>query len=411
MSHIVVIGGGIVGLTVAEKLIDNGHNVTLIEKDAIAAGASAGNAAALAFDEVFPMASPALIKSALKWLVDPLGPFTIVPQDMPLLLSWLIRFAMACRASQYQSALEAKVALNQHSKKCWMNLFERTGLEDHCFKQGAIHLYEDRRNFEQAKKDWNAVAQYGIEVQAYEGQALHQFQPGLSKSFVAGIFSPGWYSVSNPRLLCHEIHSTLQERGLKTVFGDVQTIFSNTSHAISLDLGDRTLSCEQLVIAAGPWSNRLVIQCGDHVPLIGERGYNTTLPKSAMKLDRTLVLSEQGFVISPLVDGIRVGGASEIARLDRPANYARSEMMLQKATERIPALNSNDGQVWFGARPTTSDALPVIGRSSWSDRILYAFGHSHLGLTQAAGTAHLIGQLINGEEPAIDLSPFRANRF
>ena len=167
----------------------------------------------------------------------------------------------------------------------------------------------------------------------------------------------------------------------------------------------------QIVIAAGAWSHLLAQQFGDRVPLETERGYNTTLPKTAFDVKRQLIFAGHGFVITPLDTGLRVGGAVELGGLQRPPNFARSKAMLEKAKRFLPGLDPAGGREWMGYRPSLPDSLPVIGRAQASPNVFYAFGHGHLGLTQSAATARLVRDLVSGTSPAIDLTPFSAQRF
>ena len=128
-------------------------------------------------------------------------------------------------------------------------------------------------------------------------------------------------------------------------------------------------------------------------------------------MKRQLIFSGQGFVITPLATGLRVGGAVELGGLHRPPNYARSKAMLDKAKAFLPGLDMRGGREWMGFRPSLPDSLPVIGRAGKNQNVHYAFGHGHLGLTQAASTARLIRDLLSGQAPAIDISPFSAQRF
>ena len=128
-------------------------------------------------------------------------------------------------------------------------------------------------------------------------------------------------------------------------------------------------------------------------------------------LARPIFFAPHGFVISPLADGVRVGGASEIARLDRPANYRRSEALLRKAKTLVPGLKIMEGEQWMGMRPTTPDTLPVIGTASGLADVIYAFGHGHLGLTQATATAQLVSEIVNDKCRSMELDALSARRF
>ena len=181
---------------------------------------------------------------------------------------------------------------------------------------------------------------------------------------------------------------------------------------VTLRLADgRSLVAQNVVVAGGAWSRGLVRPLGDRIPLETERGYNTTLPPGAFDLRRQLTFGGHGFVITPLSSGIRVGGAVELGGLKLPPNYARAEAMLKKAKAFLPDLDVTGGRQWMGFRPSLPDSLPAIGRSRASPRIVYAFGHGHLGLTQSAGTGKLVAELLTGEVSSIDLTAFSPQRF
>ncbi|MBN9275726.1 MAG: FAD-binding oxidoreductase, partial [Mesorhizobium sp.] len=150
---------------------------------------------------------------------------------------------------------------------------------------------------------------------------------------------------------------------------------------------------------------------GDRIPLETERGYNTTLPVGAFDLKRQITFAGHGFVVSPLVTGVRIGGAVELAGLKRPPNYARSKAMLEKAKLFLPGLKAEGGREWMGYRPSLPDSLPVIGRARQARNVVYAFGHGHLGLTQSAAAGRLVRDLICEKTSPIDLAPFSPQRF
>jgi D-amino-acid dehydrogenase len=166
-----------------------------------------------------------------------------------------------------------------------------------------------------------------------------------------------------------------------------------------------------VVLAAGAHSHLLARGLGDRIPLETERGYNTTLPGTAFDLRTQVTFGGHGFVVTRLTSGIRVGGAVELGGLNLPPNHRRSDAMLRKAQAFLPGLRVEGGQRWMGFRPSLPDSLPAIGAARATPRITYAFGHGHLGLTQCAGTARLVADLVTGRQPAIDLKPFSPYRF
>jgi Glycine/D-amino acid oxidases (deaminating) len=174
---------------------------------------------------------------------------------------------------------------------------------------------------------------------------------------------------------------------------------------------ERTIVARRVVVAAGAWSHRLARTLGERIPLETERGYNTTLPPDAFDLKRQLTFGGHGFVVTPLACGVRIGGAVEFAGLEAAPNFARSAALLAKAKRLMPGLRTEGGSEWMGFRPSLPDTLPAIGPSATDDRVVYAFGHGHLGLTQAAATARLVADLMSARPPAIDLEPYRPQRF
>ena len=346
-----------------------------------------------------------------KWLADPLGPLSIPPAYLPKLLPWLLRFWRAGSADRYETSLAAQAGLMKLAEAEWMGLMDRSGTRSMLREDGSIELYESDAEFRASLPGWDARERFGIGYRHVEGEELAMLQPGLSKQFVRGTFVPGWKTVSDPKDLGKAVWRHAEAKGAEFVEGDVGLVMPSKGRiAIQLKHG-RTIVAKKLVIAAGAWSHLLARQLGDRIPLETERGYNTTLPKSAFDLKRMLIFSGHGFVITPLENGIRVGGAVELGGLNRPPDFRRSKAMLEKAKRFLPGLDTSGGREWMGFRPSLPDSLPVIGRSETQPNVFYAFGHGHLGLTQSAATGRLIRDLVLGQTPPLDLSPFSAQRF
>ena len=167
---------------------------------------------------------------------------------------------------------------------------------------------------------------------------------------------------------------------------------------------------DAVVVAGGVWSRELVKSLGLGVVLEAERGYNTTWAKPPIDLDLPVFFDDHGFCATPLDDGLRVGGAVEIAAIDAPPTYARAAAMRKKMRRYVPGLPDEGGEEWMGRRPSTPDSLPVIGAHPTDPRIVFAFGHGHLGLTFSAVTARHVADLI-GQRGDRNLAPFGIERF
>ena len=409
-EDIIVVGAGIVGICAAAYLAEAGRSVTVIDRTGICEETSSGNAAAFAFSDVLPLAHKGMIRQLPKWLADPLGPLAIPPAYMPKLLPWLVRFWRAGAPSKYEGALAAQASLMKLAEAEWMGLMDRSGTRKMLREDGSLELYESEAEFSASQPGWSARDRFGIKYSHVAGDELAALQPGLSPRFVKGTFVPGWKTVADPKLLGKAVWAYAEASGATFVQGDVGLVMRSRDRAVVQLRNGRTFTARHLIIAAGAWSHLLARQLGDRIPLETERGYNTTLPKTAFDVKRQLIFSGHGFVITPLDTGLRIGGAVELGGLKRPPNYDRSKAMLEKAKSFLPGLDPSGGREWMGFRPSLPDSIPVIGQSKMPS-VFYAFGHGHLGLTQAAATGRLIRDLVMGQTPAIDTKPFSAQRF
>jgi D-amino-acid dehydrogenase len=408
---VAVIGAGIIGITAAYFLQDEKKSVVLVDRAGPAEATSAGNAGALAFTDVLPLASPGIMRKAPFWLLDPLGPLSIPPAYALKIAPWLKRFWEASRPAAYAASTRAQVALMRISRNEMTQLVDSAGLAHMVRSDGCLEVYEGAAQWQASLPGWQARQREGIVFRHVERDGIDALQKGLSPRFTHGTFVPEWQNVGDPRDFALALYARVAERGATFRRGLVETVEPEGETVVVRFADGTTLHAKQAIIAAGAWSKPLAEKLGDDVPLETERGYNTTLPPGAFDLKRQIVFGGHGFVVSALSTGIRVGGAVELGGLDLPPNFKRSKAMLDKAKAFLPGLDTGGGQEWMGFRPSMPDSLPVIGRSKVSARIAYAFGHGHLGLTQSAGTGRLVADLLERRMPAIPLEPFRPGRF
>ena len=410
-QHVAVVGAGIIGCCCALELRHRGFQVTVIDPEPPGSGASKGNAGGIAPAEVLPLASPGILRKAPKWLLDPLGPLAVRPGYLPKLAPWLWRFWRASTEAQVHRGAAALAALNGLSFQLTKALYQDAGLAGDLRQIPALNLYESEAAFRRDRGAWDLRAKLGVRMRMLEGDALRELEPALAPIFTRGVLLEDWALVSDPFRVVQQIARRAEALGV-TLRRDRAVGFGAAGEGIEIRLETgETLAADQVVIAAGAWSHRLARHWGDAIPLEAERGYNTTLPAPGVTLGRELIFGEQGFVITPLAVGLRIGGGAELAGLEAPPNYARSDAMLAKAKRYLPGLETAGGTRWMGARPSLPDSLPVIDRAPGQSRVIYAFGHGHLGLTQAPATGRLVADLIAGQAPPIDLTPFRASRF
>lgn len=405
---VLVVGAGVVGLATAFHLLEAGATVTIVDRDPEGDKASFGNAGGIAVTEVVPAASPDVIWRAPEWLIDPLGPLSVRPAYAPRLLPWLLRFARAGRASEVQRISAALAALNGRVYQDLLPMLVGSGLSDELIRGGALTVYESEAGFQRDSAEWALKRSHGVEVEVLTAEAALDREPALGPIVRRGVFTPQWSHVGDPRRLVDGLRLHLLGRGVEVLTGEAM----RWRPGAGLDLADgRCLRADRVVIAAGAWSGRLAGSLGDPVSLESERGYNTTFAEPSVALCRELIFAERKFVATPLACGLRIGGAAEFGGLEAKANYQRSRALATLAKRYLPALKTDGGTTWAGHRPTTPDSLPVISPSRIDPRVIYAFGHGHLGLTLAATTGRLVADLIFGRPAAIDMTPYSVARF
>ena len=278
-------------------------------------------------------------------------------------------------------------------------------------REGQLQVYEGGARFDAARPAWDLRRRHGIAFDLLESPgAIAEIQPGLSPRFTHAGFTPDWLNTVDPALWTEHLAHAFVAAGGVIEQAEVRDLTPREG-AVAVVTGAGTRVADQVVVAAGAWSHQIARMIGDRIPLETERGYNTTFPTASFDLRTHLTFADHGFVVSRIGDGLRVGGAVELGGLTLPPNYRRAEILVRKAAGFLPGFDPRGGTQWMGFRPSLPDSLPVIARAPGAERVIYAFGHGHLGLTQSAGTAELVAALAMRRDPAIPLAPFDPRRF
>ena len=410
--RVAIIGAGIVGLATAHALLDRGHEVVVIEPGGKQGRPTDGNAGWIAHTDVMPLASPKSWRNLPRWLMDPLGPLTIRPGYLPHLAPWLARFLLASSPSRIKASIGAIRSINAESLPAWKNLLSSLKLDEHLRENGILSVWRNRGDFLRSQDVIERQRGFGVEAQALSPAALAELEPAL-RNVEAAVLYPDACHVSDPAVLAADLLRIALERGAVHLAANALQIQPRgESIHVRTDGPGEEVTADQVVIAAGIWSRGLAAQLGDRIPLDTERGYNATYPSGTFGIGRPIMFEGEGFVTTPLDTGDRVGGAVEFAGLEAAPNHSRTDAMVQRLTRFLPHLPSEPTvKRWMGFRPSIPDSLPVIGPAGKDRRVIYAFGHGHYGLTQAAVTAQMVVGIIEGRAGPIDGSPFSAQRF
>jgi D-amino-acid dehydrogenase len=409
---VAIIGGGIIGYSIALSLQKSGKTVFIIDRNDKNSNASRKNAGAFAFADLIPLATPEVLLSAPKWLLDPTGPLYVHPGYIFSVFPWMMRFWQASWHHRFTQSLIAQASLMALSRDALERQVNELNAEFLLHRRGQLRLYQHTEHFHKSAKFWSACREYNVPFELLDSpEKIAEVQSGLDDRFVHAGYTPNWINVSDPNSWMQHIEKSFVARGGIQIKSNVDGISPKQTNVV-IKMDGRELNALFCVVAAGAWSKKLASGIGDRIPLDTERGYNITLQVANFELDTHLTFAEHGFVISNVNSGIRVGGAVEFAGLNKAPNFHRADALLKKAENFLPILRTAIIEnKWMGFRPSLPDSLPVIDHSSISRRVLYAFGHGHLGLTQAAGTAEIVTDLIIGQSPKINVSAFSAKRF
>ena len=407
---IVVVGAGIIGVACALQLARQGQQVWVVDQQEPGMGASYGNAGHLATEQVFPIADLSILKRLPGMLLDPMGPLRLDWKYLPHALPWFLRLLLNLRPASYQRTVAGIRTLNEGSLGAWQRLLHSIGHPQLLREDGSLLVFERADSRDALNALQQRMQQQQVTVDFWSGDAIRQAAPQLSDNLQGGLFFPGTGHFLDPyHVVCELVHaakaSGVQFLKRQVLDGRVD------AHGVSLSTDQGPLTARQVLIACGAHSARLTAALtGKKVPLDTERGYHLMLPHEHNRLPFAVTSLERKFIMTPMADGLRLAGTVEFAGLDRPANMARAWQLhrLSKGLFR-EELSAEGATPWMGFRPSLPDSLPVIDRVC-DGKVLLAFGHQHLGLTQAAVTAEWLGALARtGQAPSV--APYRLDRF
>ncbi|MEE9446431.1 MAG: FAD-binding oxidoreductase [Arenicellales bacterium] len=411
-QDIVVIGAGVVGASIALALQANGRKVLLLDKTAPCAGASFGNAGGVVNGISVPTAVPGIALDALKMMARPKPPLSIRLNYAHKMMPWLARFLLESRKSKVLQNGQNLYALSQGASAAWLKLTRDTELNDLIKACGWLKVYRSEASFNATQFTRRMMQNNGTNFELLSDQEILDLEPKLAPIFTHGIYHLDCLKVLNPEKMVLGMVDLLQERGGRYQQFDVKHIEHNEQGIVLRNDSSSTIKAKEVVIAAGAWSKTLAQQLGDAVPLETERGYHLMLPEGTQNLLSQPVMNvDDGYVLAPMQMGMRLTSHVELGGLDNEPNYEIIRRLVPEAKQMLPDINTTEQSVWMGCRPSLPDSLPVIGKSMHSDRVTYAFGHQHMGITLATVTAFLVADLLAGRVPSLDLHPYRVNRF
>ncbi len=423
-QKIAVIGAGIVGVNCALALQLLGYQVTLIDKQGIGEGCSKGNAGHFATEQVFPLAEPALLMQLPKMLLDPLGPVALSPTHFIKAIPWFMQFFNNMRGKKREKNTLAIKALNTHAIDYYKPLLAQAKAEHLLICDGSLLVFENTA-FHDVLAMHKHYQQAGIKVELLNREQTLALEPNLHDNISHALYFTEVAHTGNPWEICLTLADYAKNLGMTFKQLAVSSISQNKMGVVvhsDNKAANEQLHFDHCVVATGAWSKSLLKDLGYSLPIEDERGYSLSInvdEQESPLLSRPVASAERKFIITPMDNMLRLSGTVEYAGLNAKANNQRADLLLKNAEYILKAMpieveKSSANAIekrWMGPRPSLPDSLPVICKAPEHDKIFFALGHQHLGLTQGAITGKLIGQLVSGQKTDIDVSPLCISRF
>lgn len=407
-TEIAVIGAGVVGLTIAHRLLAEGRDVVLCDPNPPGSGASFGNAGTIADYAVMPVGTPDVLRHLPSLLFNRNSPLSLRRAALPALMPWLARFARQSLPAAAARNTAVLAGLLRGAGPSWQGLAAEIGASAILHQRGCLYLYDSARDLRAAGAEMARRRDLGIAVDLIGPQDLSSLEPGLTGIEGGAAFFPSAIFLSDPGAMMHHLARSVAAGA--RVLPHAARRLTRRYDGVVIEGPDLHLHARKVIIAAGAHSKPLARAAGDRVPLDTERGYHVEWDMADPRLNRPACPTSRGFYLCPMTGRLRAAGTVELGGLTAPPSAHRIQRLIEGAQAIFPDLAAPD-RTWMGFRPSMPDSLPVIGPSALGGDILYAFGHGHIGLTLAPITARIVTDLVMGRAPEMDLSALRAGRF
>ena len=408
-GSIAIIGGGIIGYACALRLLAAGHAVTLLDDDADGLAPSWGNAGHIATEQVVPLASLAMVRSAPQRLFAFGGALDL--RQPWRLGGWLARYLAACAPARHRRGHAALRALLADALPAWRGFVDDLGAPELLREAGHIVCWGTPEAARRGEAAWRGSDIGSAGIETLDPDMSDCLAQALAKAPAGGIGFVRTAQIDDPRRLRQQVRQRFVEQGGVLHPQRVQALRARSGQAhLLLEQGEQ-LAADQVLVCAGVRSAALMASLGIRAPLVAERGYHLEWRHHDWpKMLPPVVFEDRSVILTRFAEGLRLAGFVEYAPVETPPD-PRKWHALQRHADALGLPVHGEPMRWHGARPTLPDYLPAIGRSRTVPQVCYAFGHQHLGLTLAPVTALAVEALIDEKTPPVSLAAFDLARF
>jgi D-amino-acid dehydrogenase len=411
-ADVLVLGAGMVGVGAALHLQKRGRDVILVDKHELAGEeTSFGNAGMIESASVFPYMFPRDFGQILQYALNRAPQVRYALSDLPGVLPWLMRYYLASAPQRAIRSAMAELPLIRASLIEHEALIAEAGVPELLRRTGWLKLFRSDASLASAVRDFERAKQYGVAGEILDAAAIAAREPNLTGDFTGAIYLPAPGFVPDPGGLAKAYAALFKRKGGRFFVGDARSLEQDRA-GWRVAGSDGAAVAREVVVALGPWSDLVFGPLGYSIPLAVKRGYHLHLaPRGNAVLHHPVLDADLGYMLSPMNRGIRLATGVEFARRDAPPTPIQLQRALPRARALFPLGEAVDAKPWIGSRPCLPDMLPVIGRAPRHAGLWFDFGHQHHGLTLGPVTGRLLAEMMTGETPFADPSPFAVERF
>ncbi|MCX7660634.1 MULTISPECIES: D-amino acid dehydrogenase [Caldimonas] len=416
--RVIVLGAGIVGISTAWYLLEEGHEVTVVDRQPDAAlETSFANGAQISVSFCEPWASAGAPLKVLKWLARDDSPLLFRPRLDPQQWLWGLRFLAQCHDAAFERNVRQLVALGRYSHESLQELVQRTGIEYQRLQRGILHFFSTPKDFEEGAAAAELMRKYGVDRRVLSREDVLKVEPALAafgSHIAGGTYTPTDES-GDARVFTQQLARRCAQRGARFLYEhDILGIEAGGGEVLGVRVAERrsgrphTLVADAYVAALGSYTAPLLRPLGVGLAIYPAKGYSATLrlkhPERASVV--SLLDDSRKIAISRLGEFVRIAGTAELAGydtgLDTPTARVRCQALLARYEQLFPGVaDLSEPHFWAGLRPSTPSNIPYIGRTRVG-RLWVNAGHGTLGWTHGAGSGRALAALMSGQRPALD---------
>jgi D-amino-acid dehydrogenase len=407
----IVLGAGIVGVSVALHLAKRGLAVALVDRTDPGRATSYGNAGIIEGNTLFPASFPSgfgrLLRIALKQAPEADYHVTFLTRVAP----WLLAFRRNSAPDRLVETMQAMRPLFSRAVGEHAALLKEAGAERYLRHTGWLKLYRSDAGLAGTARECGIAADLGMPLHVLDVDAARALEPSLAPVFRHAVFWEQAASVSNPLAVTQAYVARFKALGGVVLTGDAMRLHT-TAGRWRIETAEGPVDAPAAVVALGAWAPNVLEPLGIKLPLAVKRGYHRHFrPRGNAGLARPILDAENGYCIVPMEQGIRITTGAEFAHRDAAPTPVQFARVMPAASGLFPLGEPVEAEPWMGARPCFADSRPVIGRAPGQPGLWLAYGHGHSGLTLGPVTGRLIAEMMTGATPFCDPAPYAAERF